>query len=1201
VAAALREAVEWSIVKEQEPENQTTDEAGRETLLPVVGIGASAGGVTALNTLMPALQPDSGVAYVIVLHLAPDHESMLAGILARTARMPVLEITDGMVVEANHIYVIPGNASLTIKDGRLHLAPRSEIRGARSPIDVFFQSLAEACGEDAACVVLSGTGSDGTAGLSAIKEQGGLTIVQQAPEFDGMTKSAVATGMVDYVLPLEQIPAKLEEHYRQAAQMEAATPGEDGHQTVKDMAMICQLLRARTGHDFGGYKTKTVVRRVQRRMRALKLSDTPALIDRLRRDPEEVDVLFQDLLIGVTSFFRDPAAFDVLEQKVMPQLIKKAEADGSIRVWVPGCSTGEEAYSIGMLLLENCPEAKSGPTLQIFATDIDERALQTARAGRYPLTIANAVSATRLERFFIREDDAYRVGMALREICVFSNHDLLRDPPFSRLDLVSCRNLLIYLSGEVQDRLIPLFHFVLNPSGFLFLGPSEGISGQAMRFESVDKSARIFRTRQYAARRLPDFPVGIARRGARNAVAPDRRELKAAPLQGAAERNLLEYYAPAFVIVGADGAVVLGSGGTGKYLQLGAGAPKIDVFNMARQGLRSELRAAFTRAVATGEVTIRRNVAVSTDGGIQRIDIIVHPMPEDASHEQLYMLVFRDLGPPVAAVEPAPVTVPTADEASKSYIQRIERELQSTRERLHVASEELDTVSQELRSGNEELQSANEELETSKEELQSINEELQTVNSELNARIEDLGRVNSDIANLLKSTQIAAVFLDRDLRVKSFTPTALEVFRLVETDAGRPITHVMARFEPNTVPQDAENVLRTLISVEREVERSEPKDRFMMRMIPYRTVDNVVAGVVVTFTNITAISDAQARIGKLSRDLSIRVHSLETLLDVVPVGILILEDIRKPSDVYVNRYGATLLGEANGGDDGRPRKLAGQIRLIIEETELGEEESPLRAAARSGKPTPVLEGHLLRVDGKRVDVTIAAAPLVDDLGTAYGSIAAIVDISSRKAAEDHLQSLLFELQHRVKNVIATISALASRTMKGEISLPQFAQSFQGRLRGMAATHDLLSRSNWTGASLKSLVETTLQPYVASGSGQLSLAGPDVRIPPNVATTLGMVLYELTTNAAKYGALSQPQGRMQVSWTTARKPDTREVTLIWSETGGKPIDETAKPGFGSRFVSRSVEYELGGEAECKPAPDGLVWTLTFPLHRQAPPT
>ncbi len=1189
-----------------EPETNSPQETGpsrKRPTIPIVGIGASAGGIGALETLVPLFEHGAGLAYVVVQHLDPERKSGLTALLARTAKIPVVEIVDQVTVEADHVYVIPPNAALAISDNRLQISPPTEQRFQRTPIDGFFISLAESNGECAAGVILSGTGSDGTIGLRAIKEHGGLTVAQDDAEYDGMMRSAVRSGMVDFVLALEKIPTKLNDYFGHLTSVDGRK-GPDGvrPEAADHLAQIAALLRARTGHDFSGYKDKTVARRVQRRMQVLQIDEVTDFIERLRKEPQELDALLQDLLIGVTSFFRDPPAFEALEREVIPRLFEGKGPDDTVRVWVPGCSTGEEAYSIAILLREHMPKAQSAPKLQIFASDIDEPSLQIARTGRFPATIAKDIPPARLERHFVREDGTYRIASDLREICLFSSHNLLRDAPFSKLDLITCRNLLIYLTPELQNRLIPLFHYALNDGGFLFLGTSENVTRHPRLFSTVDKQQRIFKRKPLLERRLPEFPLTAPEGGRRQLAATARDAAEREPLQSVAERQLLERYSPAYVVVNAEGELLHGSGRTGKYLELAAGAPRTDIYSMARPGLRPDLRAAVHKATSTGQIAIHKSVTVGTNGGRQTIDLIVHPIRSAAIHDSVYMVVFQDVGGIRAASDEE--IVGSGEELESANLRQLEIELRATRERLQTTTEELESSNEELKSGNEELssmneelQSANEELETSKEELQSINEELQTVNAELNARVEELSRANSDIANLLESTQIATVFLDRSLAVKSFTPAAKDLFRLVESDTGRPITHVRARFQSDTVQEDAERVLRTLSTIERQIEGNDNDSRYIMRMMPYRSIDNVISGVVITFVDITRITAAETRIDELTADLRNRLQSLETLLNLLPIGILIVEDDRA-DPVRVNRYGAQLLGESGDGGDGaglRPARTP--LRIFRGDRELPAGEQPLHRAAHSGQAVSAFEGQIQRPDGSRVDVMMSATPMFDDQGKLRGGIAALLDITERRAAEAHQQVLLFELQHRVKNIITTIGALASRMVKDSDSLEDFSSAFLGRLRAMAATHELLSHGNWTGAGLRALVEAALQAHLGKDGTRVDLRGPDLTLTPGAASTLGLVFYELATNATKYGSLSA-EGRIEVTWGVEGSDGDGRVVMEWVESDGPSVDGPIEPGFGANFVVRSIEYELNGTAQVQPDKAGLRWLLMFPLQRNA---
>jgi two-component system CheB/CheR fusion protein len=1183
-------------VKGRKPQpKEAAPQAPNSAAAPIIGIGASAGGIDALQKFFPAVAADAGLSFVVVQHLAPDHKSILTELLGRATVLPVTLVDTDTKVEPNHVYVIPPNAVLTIKNGRLQVSKPAP-RHHRMPIDNFFVSLAKDQGENAACVILSGTGSDGTIGLTAIKENGGLTLAQtsDSAEYDGMMRSAIATGLVDLELPAEEMPAKISDYFRHLSKLEGDYGSE---QVVQDLAAhlgeFYGLLSRRTGHNFTGYKDNTVIRRLQRRMQLLQVDRAAALLERLRKEPRELDLLFQDLLIGVTNFFRDSAAFAALKDQVIPNLFEARGSDGTIRVWVPGCSTGEEAYSIAMLLREQMPKTSASPKLQIFATDINERALEVARAGRYPASIEQDVSPERLERFFLREDGAYRVVADLREMCLFSTHNLLRDPPFSKLDLISCRNLMIYLDGDLQDRVIPLFHYALRHNGYLFLGTSENITRHSRLFATIDKPNRVFK-RLPADRKPVSFPLTPADPtpwgpGGKVPRFADRS------LMGLAERQILDLYAPAFVVINAEGEVLQASGRTGKYLELPVGTPDTNVFGLARRGLRLELRAAVRKSTSTGQQVVQDNVSVIAEGGRQRLKLIVQPLQTDHPADALYMVVFQDLGDLERQLGKAELAS-EIDGASR----QMELELLATKERLQTTTEELESSNEELKSANEELssmneelQSSNQELETSKEDLQSTNEELHTVNAELNSRVEELSRANSDVRNLLDNTQIATIFIDRDLTVKSFTPAAKDLFHLADADAGRPIAHIRRRFALDTLQEDIDKVLRTLGTIERFVHSGESDALYVARILPYRTVDEVIGGVVLTFTDITRITAAEARVGELTHDLRDRLDSLETLLDLVPIGILLI-DFHANERTRINQYGARLLGEESSGKG--LRLVAGPLRLFDDGEEIPANEQPLQRAIRTTESVPSFEGRLLRADGGDVAVMMSANPLFDEAGKVRGAIAAIVDITERKKADAHQQELLHELQHRVKNILATVSSLAIRMLKNDPTIKEFSESFLARLATMSTMHEMLSDRRWEGAELGDLLVETLTPYATPEKDNIALDGPGLLLKPDPAATLGLAFFELASNAAKYGALSTIGGLVDVKWRIEDAPDGKQLSLTWIEQGGPPIKAPPKrKGFGTAFVKRSIEHELQGAVDLTFSPTGLRCSIVFPLR------
>jgi two-component system, chemotaxis family, CheB/CheR fusion protein len=849
---------------------------------PIVGVGASAGGVEALEYLFKAMPPEPGMAFVIITHLAPKRESMLPEILARDTRMPVLVAEHDQLVRRDHIYVAPADSVLQIEKGRLHLRPISDGR-ERTPIDSFFAALAEDQGEHAIGIVLSGAGSDGTLGIKAIKEHGGLTLAQatdhSGPRHSSMPASAIASGLVDLAVPVETMPEQLAAYIRTFDILDKEVEKDEQAETTRNA--ICATLLDLTGHDFSGYKTRTFYRRIERRMQVLQIPSLAAYADRLRQDPGEVNTLFRDLLIGVTNFFRDAKAFEALEQLVMPRLFEGKSPSDTIRVWVPGCATGEEVYSLAIMLREQAEQSRSRAKVQVFATDIDEAALGVARTGRYPDTLLQGVSKERLERFFISEGTSLVINKPIRDMCVFSSHSVVRDPPFSRMDLISCRNLLIYLNSELQGHVIPIFHYALKPNGFLFLGTSENISQHGDLFTSVDKKNRVFQRREDGAA-IPHLPVLFRRHGIAGGGLAETKEPAERSLRQSVEARVLERYAPAHVVVSREGDVINYSAGTGKYLEPPPGRPSRALMAMARRGLRLPLRSALHEAVQLQRPAVRDNVELEGGDRGEFVTITVEPLRED-DNESLYLVVFDDLRVPAEPEKPP--AKQRKGKARDANLDQLERELRETRERLQSMAEEYETAIEELKSSNEEmvsvneeLQSTNEELETSKEELQSVNEELQTVNHELTVKIDELDHANSDLRNLYESTQIATIFLDRNLVIRSFTPAVTRIFSLIPSDTGRPLTDIAHHLEYAELPQDIQQIFGARQPLERRVSRRDGAAHYIVRVLPYWTGSSKIEGALLTFIDVTSLAQAEEQLRVLVAELNHRVKNMLTVI-----------------------------------------------------------------------------------------------------------------------------------------------------------------------------------------------------------------------------------------------------------------------------------------------------------------------------------
>jgi two-component system CheB/CheR fusion protein len=971
--------------------------ATRAPDVPIVGIGASAGGLAAFEAFFSAMPADTeaGLAFVLVQHLAPDHKSILSDLVRRYTTMKVFDVEDGMRVEPHCAYIIPPNRDLALLNGTLHLLEPAAPRGLRLPIDFFFRSLAQDRHDRAIGIVLSGTGSDGTLGARAIKGEGGMVMAQTpaSTDYDGMPRSVIATGLVDYVLPPAAMPAQLIAFATRrfsAASVPAAPPAP---LTEATLTKIMMLLRARTGHDFSQYKPRTVIRRIERRMAVHQIESLTGYVRFMQETPAEADALFGDLLIGVTSFFRDADAFAALEEQVIAHLFDNKPAGSTIRVWVPGCSTGEEAYSIAMLLQERIQTLKRHVKVQLFATDVDRRAIGVARAGIYPASIAADISADRLSRFFVQDppDGTYRIHKNLREMLIFSEQDVIKDPPFSRLDLISCRNMLIYMGPALQQKLIPLFHYALNPDGVLFLGTSETVGELGDLFAGMDRKAKLYRrkeggagiTRPSLGNFLPPMMKGPAPR-----PSPRTRSDTAAHQRQVTEQALLEQ-GQIGALVDERGDILYLHGHSGHYLELAPGEAALNILKMAREGLRRDVTTALHEAVARRIPVRHLGVVVRTNGGFSKINLTVRPVEADlnaAAEPALFVVILEDvptLDPASAQAVAAFVSGGGADGASTgnagadARVAALTRELRAKEDYLQATNEELETSNEELKSSNDEmqfvnqeLQSANEELETSKEELQSVNEELATVNAELQTKVSDLSRANNDMNNLLAGTGVGTVFVDHQLRVQRFTPATVQIINLIQTDLGRPLAHIASNLVGyDSLVPDIQAVLDLLTPQEVEVQ-TRVGAWFLLHIRPYRTLENVVEGAVITFTDITDMKRAQAalRDAETLRRLAVVVRDARDAMLVQGLDGRILAW----NPAAVRTYGWT---EAEA--------LAMNVRALIPEDERETSLAKVHEVAREQAPAPY-RTHRLTKDGEVIELWLTPAALVDELGELYG-------------------------------------------------------------------------------------------------------------------------------------------------------------------------------------------------------------------------
>ncbi|NVD43512.1 CheR family methyltransferase [Qipengyuania atrilutea] len=816
---------------------------------PICAIGASAGGVRALQTFFQNVDPQLGLAYVVILHLAPDYPSQLAEILGQHTQMDVLQVEDSPKLKPDCVYIIAPGRELLIEDGRIRSRPFKEPRGKRAPINSFFQSVAEVRG-DGFAVVMTGSGSDGAIGVSYIKEAGGVVLVQDPrdAEFPTMPRNAIATGGADFIEPVAQLPERIAEVLRSKLAL-YRTEQEEAERLVE---RILSFLRSRTGHDFSNYKSATVRRRIGRRMQITRRDSLESYLAYLSETPEEAQELFADLLISVTSFFRDQDAFDALATDVIPALFDNCATEDTLRVWTVGCASGEEAYSLAILLLEEAAKREHAPAIQIFASDLDEGALGTAREGRYPRSIEAAISEERLKRFFVEEVGHYRVRKEVRDLVLFAHHSALKDPPFMRMHLITCRNLMIYLKRELQQQLLALFHYALRPGCFLFLGSSETADARTELFAPLNRDARTYAAKPRSAasvdilHQLPkDHRSEIPTLGT-------RKMQTSSP--GSAHSEILERTSPPSVLVDEEQRILNLSHNAGRFIQPPEGPMSQELPDVVRPELRAELRSALHRAFTSAEPSISLPINVAFDGSRHRVLMYVAPSSSKPHDAPQALVVFMDGGP----IEETPDNDSDIDATmGVAEIRRLREELRSAQERLSNSRREHESSIQELRIANEELQSVNEEyrstaeeLETSKEELQSINEELQTVNSELKAKLDNIGTAHSDLQNLVNATEIGTLFLDPELRIKMLTPAVEKLFSVTDSDVGRPITDFTHKLAYDGVESDARKVLKTLTPMEDEVETEDGR-WLMMRLRPYRTVEDRIDGVVLSFVDIS--------------------------------------------------------------------------------------------------------------------------------------------------------------------------------------------------------------------------------------------------------------------------------------------------------------------------------------------------------------
>ena len=978
----------------------------------VTGIGASAGGIQALKEFFQHVPSNSGIAYVVILHLSPDHDSQLAHVLQVVSAIPVLQVIKNTKIEPDHIYVVPPNQHLIIYEGYISPSVNLHVEERRAPVDIFFRNLADTHGPRAICVVLSGTGANGSMGLKRIKEMGGVAYVQnpREAEFNEMPRNSIATSLVDEVLPVADIPAKIIAYRNSLGTVEIVADTQKRPESQQQaLREIFTLLRVQTGHDFSNYKRATLLRRIERRINIRNLPDLPAYTRYLQQNPGETGALLKDLLISVTNFFRDLKSFEAVEQEVIPAIIKSQNSESQVRIWVAGCATGEEAYSIAMLCAEQTMETLEAAKVQIFATDIDETAIAIAREGYYTLNDAADVSPDRLRRFFNKDGDGYRVRREIREMVLFANHNFLKDPPFSRLHLVTCRNVLIYLNSTAQERVMETFHFALNPGGFLFLGSSESVDGAGDLYGALNREHHIFHAREVLARSYP-IPESVPTfQFTKNDQLQKTEEKEARPRNRSSFRELhqklLEQYAPPSVVINEEYEILHMSEKVGKYFEVSGGEPTQNLLKLIRPELRLDLRSALYQAVQRKTIVEARNIKIGINGQAKAINIHVRPVTQDGDGPKCFILVIFDENEQNEQQEAIMVSSdePVAKQLEEELI-HLKSQLRNSIEHHEFQAEELKASNEELQAMNEELRSTAEELETRKEELQSINEELRTVNQELKVKIDETSVTVNNLQNLINSANVGTIFLDRSFCIRMYTPAVLEIFNLIPSDYGRPIFDITHRLQYEGLLHDAETVLDMLTVVEREVSTADNRS-FMMRVLPYRTSEDRINGVVIKFFDITKRKDAEKALQQSEQHLRLLIEGAKDY------AIFTLDATRK---VLSWSSGAQIIF---GYTETEIIGQSGDIIFVPEDREKGDPEKEAQTAAREGRAES--ERWLLRKDGFRFWGSGVTHPLHGEGGKVIGFVKIKRDLTQMRRLEE-AKSFLAAIVETSNDSIITI-------------------------------------------------------------------------------------------------------------------------------------------------------------------------------------